>query len=236
MTNTNQNPFLSKPTTQLKQVREAYLKDLANPATTPAARAMVQNELALVNAAIKENNIRDAREAKSLADRRKAAGQKEHVENHRRAVANTKASSPEPQRGELPAATTCPDDSASDVDVAAIMAKLAPPDPHPVYYPKGIKSRGELILLRAEQLQKAIRRIRVDRLPFTDAFLPLLDAFIAQQKPIVAAERADRSEIRARALAAGDLPAVSDAPHRAERPPSTHPSSSPVEWAETWND
>ena len=208
------NPYASIPKDQLLEMKAQYLVDLAKPTITPSVRSAIQQELSVVNAAIKEQNIAQARRDKSEADRRKAMGQKTFAENTARAVASVAMPPPPVAPAPVPAPMAIKRNGG---------------------WPKGIGSLGELILMRAEQLKTAIKRIKSARESYTDEFLIHVEAFVVAQRELVAKERAVRKDV-----AAGVRAAVVGGPIWLETPadPITQrPKKAETEdWKETWNE
>jgi hypothetical protein len=188
--------FAAMSKVELESLRAQHLTALAGKLTAPK-RAAIQAELAMVNAQIKQINIDKSRADKAAADRRRSLGLAEHQENTERALAR--------------------------IDPAALAA-VAPSPPPTSTYPKGITTRGELILMRAEQLRNQLRRC-AQPMEHSLALLPGLEAFVEVQKAVVAKEKLERRAAEKTLRAARRSPAT-PAP---QQPPD--PS-----WSETWTD
>ncbi len=206
--------------TELEVLKADLLVVITRP-ISPAGRAEVQTMLALVNQAIKKINIEKARADKAAADRRKSAGLAEHQQNTSRAIGRV---------SQLVAAPPYEDELVTiPILGTAIAARSTTTMLPPTKWPKGIATRGECILMRAEQLRSQIRRLLAP-LEFSTEFLPRLESFIERQKQIVDQERAERKTIT--------VDAIRDAAKAAIRPKERGavPELSPSEWAETWKD
>jgi hypothetical protein len=195
---------------ELGQVRSGYLLALTGP-LNPNQRTQIQTVLALVNQQIKKINIDKARADKAVADRKKSAGLAEHHANTGRALGKISPLVQNPPReDELvdvpilgtaratgtarptrpPVSTIGQVFADADPMLAAALGsgkRNAPP------WPKGIATRGECILMRAEQLRNQMRRLTAP-LPYSAEFLPMLEAFCVEQKTLVDRERAERKD------------------------------------------
>lgn len=107
-------------------------------------------------------------------------------------------------------------------------------------WPKGVHSRGEFILMRAEQLQSQIKKVFETALPHTREIVPHLETFLAAQKELVDRERTERRE--AQQSPRSGLPAATKGTltqhQRSGLPAATDPStrSGPEQWSEAWRD
>lgn len=139
----------------LQTLRAERIADL-EAAGTMGQREEIQADLSNINARLKLINTEEARQAKVIADQRKAIGHAEQRDNLRRASAR------------LPARPS-----------------TKPPSPKPSVpaTSQHLLTRGGFLLKHAKQMGKAIDSIKPDRrLPHTIAFRIQLDAFILQQK------------------------------------------------------
>lgn len=162
----------------------------------------------MIKSALKQINIAQSKQDLQAAIQRRAADSAEHMEKMQRALAT---SSPSAVRI-TPATPTSTD--AANYD-----------PPRTGRYPRGIETLGGFILMRAEQLRAAIRKIRKGQAAHTTVFVDQLDAFIREQDAMVETERAERGKISASMRAkAGAYPP----------PAETTKRSTPTEWEETW--
>ncbi len=198
-----QPPYSTLPRDRLVELRVQYLADLAKPALSPTVRMAIQQELAMIRAALKVQNIAQAKLDLAAAQQRRAAGAAEHQQNIELAIAKT--------------STTTAGTSASEPMTLPVPSRRLAVGGG---YPRGIETLGGYILMRAEQLRVAIRKIRTSKAEHTDAFIEQLDTFIDAQDAMVKIERIERGKISGalRANAMEAVPAGND----------------PVEWEETW--
>jgi len=237
------NPYATIAKPDLEALKAGYLKDLANPRISPVMRGTIQTELSLINAAIRSINVAEAARAKAEADQKRAAGLAEFQACTARAIGahdprsdlhaatgTTGMGGAHNPRSDLHAATerpgtNAPKSSRGSLPAAPPQMALSPANMGKPPWPKGVHSRGEFILMRAEQLQSQIKKLVCEPLSHTRSFLPQLDAFIKEQRVIVAAEKIERR------AAEKDL--------RSSLPAATRGrgvSSGPADWVETWKD
>lgn len=196
---TKPNPYATMTKDHLLAVKAQFLDDIAkNPPGNVIV--MINAELAQVNEAIKNINIIEANEKRAAADRRKAEGQRILAENTARALAKKH------QPGDL---------------LTRDMAPASTPSTNPgPQKNKGrrFESLGEFILMRADQLRAAIRKIRADRHAFTDEFITHLEAYIVAQRDLVQREKKARELEKKKAAVVVPVPATTEV----------------ADWKETW--
>jgi hypothetical protein len=151
---------------QLLEKRAELIQALA-AVVTVGDREVVQADLAIVNARLKQLHIEEGRALKAAADARNAAGQAEQRENLARAAAR------------LPPVGTKTKIRPGGFDAPVVVPEPQRARPH--------LTRGEFLLKNARQALKTIDTIKPEhRLPHTHAFREALVAYLVEQKKHVA--------------------------------------------------
>lgn len=180
----------------------------------------------MIKSALKVINSAQAARDYKAAQQRRASGMALHQEQLQSAIANANPSAPGVTLGggAFPITPVEPTDDRLPASLAT-----APPAVQQNGYPKGIQTLGGFILMRAEQLRAAIRRLRADKAEHTTVFIAQLDAFIGAQDAMVKIEREARGKISGAMRMAVARGAAS-----AEGSSTTLKRSDPVVWKETW--